>query len=101
LFLNKIKEGNSLNREIKSHKLMDKMKTPCHKVLITRTGKRKKGEVEYHTPYKSKATIEISMKNSTREPPHKNQLKCSIDGLFQDIFSMRTTKRKIQTLLRK
>jgi hypothetical protein len=28
------------------------------------------------------------MKNSTKDPPHKNQLKCSIDGLFKDIFSM-------------
>jgi len=88
LFLNKINDGNKLNRDPNSHRLIDKMKTPCHKVLIASTGKRKKGEVEYQTPYNSNDTIAISMKNSTKDPPQRNQLKCSVDGLFKDIFSM-------------
>tara|TARA_B100000780_G_C20987203_1_gene394695 strand:+ start:481 stop:828 length:348 start_codon:yes stop_codon:yes gene_type:complete len=88
LFLKRINEGNKLNRDPNNHKLIDKMNTPCHSVLIANTGNRKKGDVEYQTPYNSNATIATSMKNSTRDPPHRNQLKCSVDGLFKDIFSM-------------
>ena len=84
--MKRIKFGNNSNREISNHKLIDKINTACHRVLIASTGNRRNGLVEYHTPYSSKATTETSKKNSTRDPPHINQLKCSVVGLFRDIL---------------
>jgi hypothetical protein len=50
LFLNRIKDGKREKRDHNSQRLIDRIKTPCHSVLIAKTGNRKKGEVEYQTP---------------------------------------------------
>jgi hypothetical protein len=92
-----VNDGNKVNRDVSNQRLIAKINTPCHKVLMANTGNLRKGEVEYHTPYNNKTTIETSMKNSIIDPPHKNQLKCSVEGLFKYIFFYAIDQLKINT----